>query len=486
MLTFFSLNQLGATLSAKAGWSVSKFEAINPTVSCSPLKTGVKVCTVIQYIKTTTTTTKTTTAKTTTTTKKTTTTTKPTTTTAKSTTTTKPTTTTTKATTTTKPTTTTTKTSTTAKSSSTGSTSGCTKTYTVASGDSCWQIATNNGLQEPVFESYNPGIDCTALQIGQVVCVNTGSVASTIATTTTTKTTATTTLATSVPSSSTFVCSKTYTVISGDNCYAIATNLGMAEPVFESYNPGINCALLQVGQVVCTGGSYTTATKTSTSATATPTSTYGCTKTHVIGSTEYCYSIAQNANISLDQLLSYNTNLSCNNLKPGTSLCVAVGPNGGAFPIIPIYSCSVANTFAITFDDGPYKYTQELVNYLNNNSITATFFINGQNYGNIYDYKDFLISAYKSGHQIAHHTWSHANISTLTDDELRLEITQLEDAFLDILGVIPTYFRPPFGEYLDSSLKVLNSLGYKGKSLYMWQIDRSLAPTQLFYYNALT
>ncbi|KAI9282421.1 carbohydrate esterase family 4 protein [Umbelopsis sp. AD052] len=166
--------------------------------------------------------------------------------------------------------------------------------------------------------------------------------------------------------------------------------------------------------------------------------------------------------------MNYNKGLSCNDLKSGTSLCVAVGANGGPFPLIPIYSCSVANTFAVTFDDGPYKYTQELINYLDTQQITATFFINGQNYGNIYDYKDFLIATYNAGHQIAHHTWSHPNISTLSNSQLLLEITKLEDAFLDILGVIPTYFRPPFGEFTDASLKLLNQLGYK---VIVWDVD---------------
>jgi LysM repeat protein len=477
----------GPSLATQAGWTESKWKQINPGVSCAPLQVGTSVCQAIQYISTTTTT-KTTTKKTTTTTKKSTTstknlvastTTKKTTTTTKkpTTTTTKKTTTTTKAaTTTTKKTTTTTKAATTttkkattttkAATTTTPATTGCTKYHTVVSGDTCYDIATAAGITEPVFESYNPGIVCTLLQVGQSVCIATGPVTATTTTKTTTKatTTATTTASTAVGSS--FSCSKTHAVVSGDTCYDIATAAGISETVFESYNPSINCALLQVGQVVCTAGSYVTGTptKTTATATATATSTLGCTKTHLITNSDLCYTIAQNAGITTDQLLSYNQGLSCNNLKPDTSVCVAVGPGGGLFPIIPIYTCSVQNMFAVTFDDGPYKYTQELVTYLNTNGITATFFINGQNYGNIYDYKDFLIAAYNSGHQIAHHTWSHANISTLTDAQLTLEITELEDAFLDILGVIPTYFRPPFGEYTDASLNVLQKLGYKGKS----------------------
>lgn len=326
-------------------------------------------------------------------------------------------------------------------------------------------MAAAAGIAESVLESYNPGINCGLLQLGQSVCIAQGSVTATTTTTkTTTKaTTATTTATTAVGSS--FSCSKTHSIVAGDTCYDIAAAAGISETVFESYNPGINCGLLQLGQVVCTAGSYVTGTPTKTTATATATSTQGCTKKHLITNSDLCYTIAQNAGITTAQLLSYNKGLNCNNLKAGTSVCIAVGPGGGLFPIIPVYTCSVNKMFAVTFDDGPYKWTQELVTYLNKNDITATFFINGQNYGNIYDYKDFLIAAYNSGHQIAHHTWSHANISTLSDSQLTLEITKLEDAFLDILGVIPTYFRPPFGEFTDASLNVLQKLGYKGKFL---------------------
>ncbi|KAJ2959231.1 hypothetical protein NQZ79_g5330 [Umbelopsis isabellina] len=454
------------SLATQAGWTESKWKEINVGVSSLQLRPR-------QPPKKTTTTTK----KPTTTTKNlvvSTTTKKPTTTTTtkKSTTTTKKTTTTTKATTTTKKTTTTTKKSTTttkAATTTTPATTGCTKYHSVVTGDTCYDIATAAGIAETVLESYNPGINCSLLQIGQSVCIAQGSVTATTTTKTTTKaTTATTTATTAVGSS--FSCSKTHAIVSGDTCYDIATAAGISETVFESYNPGINCSLLQLRQVVCTAGSYVTGTptKTTATATATATSTLGCTKTHLITTSDLCYSIAQNAGITLDQFLSYNKGLSCNNLKSGTSVCVAVGPGGGQFPIIPIYSCSVQNMFAVTFDDGPYKWTQELVTYLNTNKITATFFINGQNYGNIYDYKDFLIAAYQSGHQIAHHTWSHPNISTLTDAQLTLEITELEDAFLDILGVIPTYFRPPFGEYTDASLKVLQNLGYK---VIVWDVD---------------
>lgn len=46
-----------------------------------------------------------------------------------------------------------------------------------------------------------------------------------------------------------------------------------------------------------------------------------------------------------------------------------------------VYSkCKESGTFALTFDDGPYKFTPQLLKLLDDNDVKATFFINGNNY----------------------------------------------------------------------------------------------------------
>lgn len=49
---------------------------------------------------------------------------------------------------------------------------GACTTYTVKSGDTCYQISQAHGISLSNFESWNPGIVCDDLQIGQVVCVS--------------------------------------------------------------------------------------------------------------------------------------------------------------------------------------------------------------------------------------------------------------------------------------------------------------------------
>lgn len=90
-----------------------------------------------------------------------------------------------------------------------------------------------------------------------------------------------------------------------------------------------------------------------------------------------------------------------------------------------IYACTVPNSFAVTFDDGPGTYTNELLDYLARRQIKVTFFVNGMNYNDINDpaIAATVKRAHADGHQIASHTWSHADIS-LPSTNLKEEMTK--------------------------------------------------------------
>lgn len=53
---------------------------------------------------------------------------------------------------------------------------------------------------------------------------------------------------------------------------------------------------------------------------------------------------------------------------------------GRAVPVGQLIAkCTVPGTIALTFDDGPYLFTQGVMNRLRDNNMKATFFVNGQN-----------------------------------------------------------------------------------------------------------
>lgn len=78
----------------------------------------------------------------------------------------------------------------------------------------------------------------------------------------------------------------------------------------------------------------------------------------------------------------------------------SVVPFGGV-----IDRCTVPGTVALTFDDGPYIYTSQLLDILSANGARATFFLNGQAQGSISAYPGVVQRALAEGHQIASHTY---------------------------------------------------------------------------------
>jgi len=124
-------------------------------------------------------------------------------------------------------------------------------------------------------------------------------------------------------------------------------------------------------------------------------------------------------------------------------------------------SCVTPGTIALTFDDGPYIYTQSIVDQLTAAGHKATFFQNGQNWDSIYNYNSTLQSMIAGGHQIGSHTWSHADLTTLTADQIEAEMTELEVAHQAIIGKVPTYMRPPYLATNAQVLSTLEGLSYK-------------------------
>jgi len=144
----------------------------------------------------------------------------------------------------------------------------------------------------------------------------------------------------------------------------------------------------------------------------------------------------------------------------------------GPVPGVNYMQCVNKNHFAITFDDGPYNYTPDLLNFLELHNITTTFFVNGWNWACIYDpkYTAIIKEAHSRGHQIAAHTWSHPPLATLSNSEILNEMVRLENATRKILGVVPRYMRPPYGSGADSSRikKIMKQLGY---IMVTWNVD---------------
>ncbi|KAI9931246.1 hypothetical protein ASPWEDRAFT_101017 [Aspergillus wentii DTO 134E9] len=122
--------------------------------------------------------------------------------------------------------------------------------------------------------------------------------------------------------------------------------------------------------------------------------------------------------------------------------------------------CVSPGKVALTFDDGPYIYTPDLLELLSSYGARATFFLNGQNSGNIYNNADIVKRTLEEGHQLGSHTWDHQYLTSLDYSGIVDEMTKLEDAFIQIIGAFPTYMRPPYLAVNSAVLTALGDLGY--------------------------
>ena len=99
---------------------------------------------------------------------------------------------------------------------------------------------------------------------------------------------------------------------------------------------------------------------------------------------------------------------------------------------------------AITFDDGPSDYTQQILDILEEKGAKATFYNLGENAQN----KPKLTKAViDGGHELASHTMAHQNLPKLDRDSLRNEITTAFDALKEASGESTQMIRAPYGAF---------------------------------------
>ena len=117
---------------------------------------------------------------------------------------------------------------------------------------------------------------------------------------------------------------------------------------------------------------------------------------------------------------------------------------------------------ALTFDDGPDYWGQELLDYLASRNVKVTFFYIGNQVNN---FKDNVYRAYNEGHEIGNHSWSHPNLSQKSAEAVTKELTDTNEAIFRVTGAYPTVFRPPYGARNNTVLEICNS------PCILWSVD---------------
>lgn len=127
----------------------------------------------------------------------------------------------------------------------------------------------------------------------------------------------------------------------------------------------------------------------------------------------------------------------------------------------------------LTFDDGPSKHTQEVLDLLNKYSIKATFFVTGENA----EYSSMIKTIHEQGHTLGIHTYSHdyAKIYTSVDAYFQ-DIEKVSNLIKSETGVDTTLLRFPGGssntvskKYCDGIMTTLaKAVEEQGYTYYDW------------------
>lgn len=152
----------------------------------------------------------------------------------------------------------------------------------------------------------------------------------------------------------------------------------------------------------------------------------------------------------------------------------------GDRPILPVHTPSALDVLdpqamaaidpdrpviALTFDDGPGPYTQQLLNILSANNARATFFVVGNR---IKSYPEVMRAIAAQGSEIANHSWAHADLADLDEQGIREQLQWTVDEVEKYTGIRPKLMRPPYGSMDDLAVSVTRDLGMP---IITWSLD---------------
>ena len=117
---------------------------------------------------------------------------------------------------------------------------------------------------------------------------------------------------------------------------------------------------------------------------------------------------------------------------------------------------------AWTVDDGASpEAIRGYAEFSKRTNTRLTFFINAS-YTGFKEHVSLLRPLVQSGQiQVANHTYSHADLTTLDAEGVKEELQRNEDEIMSMFGVSSKpYFRPPYGRYNDAVLKAAGEVGF--------------------------
>lgn len=148
-------------------------------------------------------------------------------------------------------------------------------------------------------------------------------------------------------------------------------------------------------------------------------------------------------------------------LKDGTVTITVTDKEAGKSVKCKVKVCDLKQV-ALTFDDGPSKYTRELLDFLRENNIPVTFFLVGNR---IKEFSGTVQQAVKDGHEMGYHSYAHKMQTGLSDAQILSDFEKSNELLRELTGAEFTLWRTPGGNY---NQRVLDCIDLPH---IMWSVD---------------
>jgi peptidoglycan/xylan/chitin deacetylase (PgdA/CDA1 family) len=146
-----------------------------------------------------------------------------------------------------------------------------------------------------------------------------------------------------------------------------------------------------------------------------------------------------------------------------TGPAAATAPAVTAAPIVTV--AAARKTVALTFDDGPSRYTPQILDVLKKNHVKATFCMLGNNVG---PYAAAARRVVREGHRLCNHSRNHANFTKLSTAAARSQIVWTQNKISSVTKRTPKVFRFPYGA---SNARVRTVVRGQNLRILGWTVD---------------
>ena len=135
--------------------------------------------------------------------------------------------------------------------------------------------------------------------------------------------------------------------------------------------------------------------------------------------------------------------------------------------LLPIYSVGTdEKKIAISFDAAwGADDTDTLIAVLQKYNVKATFFVVGEW---VDKYPDQVKKLSDAGHDVMNHSNTHPYMTSLNSSKMIDELKTCNQKIASISGKSPTLFRCPYGDYNNSVISTVESIGMKS---IQWDVD---------------